>query len=260
MKILTKTPLLLVAIAGSYFLLAQINWTGIFQVQENGKKMEKKLGSMIMNHIYGTYEVLDGEDSIMTTLDSICLPILSKNDIDSTNYSFHIIVDEEVNAFALPDDQILVTTGLIDFLDSAEFLSGIIAHEIAHCEKNHVMKSLVTNFGLDLLLSSTGTAEVTNFLTGQAFSRSLEKEADETAVEYLNAADIDPKNLSRVMELFEIHMAEDIDLTWISTHPAPADRKAYIKNRIKRLNPKASTYQKALDPSTWTKFQDQVRY
>lgn len=255
MKTLGKALLLFAVIAGSFMLLAQINWMEIFKVKQNENKLEKKLGNVIIKNIESIYEIVDN-DSVNTIIDSIYKPLLKDNFISRSNYKFHVIRDEEVNAFALPDDHILITTGLIQFLDSADYLSAIIAHEVAHCEKNHVMKSLVTNFGLELLLSGSGTGEVTNFLTGQAFSRKLEKEADETAVSYLIEADIDPKNLAHVMELFDIHMAGDSDMSWISSHPASVDRKDYINAKIQKLDAEEGLYKHSVSESTWKRLQE----
>lgn len=257
MRVLGKFIFLLAVLAGLYIGLSQINWMKHFQVEKNENKLEKKLGDLIIKNIDQLYEQVD-EDSVKSIIDSLALPLLKDNSISSSNYKFHVIRDTEVNAFALPDDHILITTGLIQFLDSADYLSAIIAHEVAHCEKNHVMKALVTNFGLDLLLSGSGTGEVTNFLTGQAFSRKLEKEADETAVKYLMEANINPKSLANVMELFDIHFSSDADLSWISSHPASMERKEYINKSIQRLHGEASEYKHSIRQETWNKLQELV--
>jgi len=257
MRILGKFLLLAGGIAACYLLLAQVNWKGVFEVQQNQDKLESKLGKVVLEQVKDLYEVIDDEE-INKTLDSVFTPILKENFIPSKNYELFLVQSEEVNAFALPDDKIIVTTGLINFLDSANYLSGILAHEIAHCEKNHVMKSLITNFGLDLLLSGSGTGEVTNFITGQAFSRKLEKEADEMAVEYLEEARINPNSLVQVMELFDVYLSNDDDVSWVSSHPIPADRKKYLSQKINRINTDAKSYKKPIQTQTWLSLQDQV--
>lgn len=257
MKIFGKLLLLICGISIFYFLLMQVDWKAVFEFEKNHDRLEAKLGKLVLDHVKETYEVIDDEQ-LNSTLDSIFKPILKENYISDKNYDLYLIKSEEVNAFALPDDKIIVTTGLITFLDSSNYLSAILAHEIAHCEKNHVMRALITNFGLDLLLSGSGTGEITNFVTGQAYSRKLEKEADELAVDYLEQAKINPNSIAQVMELFDVYLTSDGDVSWISSHPAPADRKKYLLQKINRLNSEDQLYKNPIHTKTWTGFQNKV--
>lgn len=248
MKIAGKFFLLLGGIALTYILLAQVNWLSIFRVDENQHRLEEKLGEMVLENLEYSHDFID-TDSIMPTLDSLFVPLLDQNHIDAKDYRLYLMVSDEVNAFALPDNQIVLTTGLIDFLDSADYVSAILAHEIAHCEKNHVMRALVTNFGLDLLLSSSGAGEVTSFLTSQAFSRKLEKEADETAVDYLQQTKVDPNSLVKVMELFDIFFGSEGVDSWVSSHPNPSERKAYIRKKLD--GQQSGTYKSPISRETY---------
>ena len=94
-----------------------------------------------------------------------------------------------------------------------------------------------------------------NFLTGQAFSRKLEKEADEKAVEYLEEAQVDPSSLMKVMELFDVYLSSDGDVSWISSHPVPADRKKYLEQKIKRIKTDPNTYKSPISSKSWTDLQ-----
>ncbi|MVZ61807.1 M48 family metallopeptidase [Sphingobacterium humi] len=256
MKTLGKFLFVLAAIAAVYFILFQVNWEKLFKLEEKQERLEEKLGKLINDELKASYGFID-DDSSKQVLDSIFSPLLEANGIARKKYKLMLIKDSEVNAFALPNNQIVLTSGIINFLDSADYLSAVLAHELAHCEKKHVMKSLITNFGLDVLLSGSGASEVTNFLTGQAFSRKLEQEADEQAVDYLTKADIDPKNLIHVMELFDLYLTGDLDLTWASTHPAPKDRKAYLQQKINNTAVE-DIAKPSLSQEQWEKFQEHV--
>ena len=255
MKILGKLIILVIGITLLYFLLSQINWMQVFKTDQNQNKLEKKLGKLVFDSIKHSYDIVE-DDSIQLIVDSIFQPLIKENTSNPKNYTIHLINSSEVNAFALPDDQIIVTSGLVNFLDSSNYLSAVLAHEIAHCEKNHVMKSLITNYGLEILLSGSSTGEITNFLSGQAFSRSLEKEADETAVSYLTNTEIDPNSLVHVMELFDIFLSSGDDLSWISSHPNPSDRKTYIQNKINKEDISEKSFKKPIKSKTWLKFQE----
>lgn len=101
-----------------------------------------------------------------------------------------------VNAFALPGGYILVTDDLIREAKTPDELAAVIAHEIAHVEKRHVMQAVWRNFGVGLLLDlvvggGTGAGQQAVILAGQAselsYSRSAELEADTRGQSLLQA-------------------------------------------------------------------------
>ena len=142
MKIVGKFILLLVSIGALYFGLSQINWSKLFELDEKQEKLEKRLGKLVINELENTMTVVR-DDSVKQIVDSLFNPLASKNGISRKSYKIIVVEDSQVNAFALPDRHIVLTTGIINFLDSANYLSAILAHEMAHCEKKHVMKSLM---------------------------------------------------------------------------------------------------------------------
>jgi beta-barrel assembly-enhancing protease len=88
-------------------------------------------------------------------LDKLILPLCKANTIERDSLKVHIVEKDEVNAFALPNNHLVVYTGLITDCKKQEALQGVLGHEIAHIEKNHVMKKLSKEVGLSVLLSAT---------------------------------------------------------------------------------------------------------
>jgi predicted Zn-dependent protease len=176
----------------------------------------------------------------------------------------HIIEKDEINAFALPDGHLVVYSGLILNVDSPEELSGVLSHEIAHIELNHVMKKLVKEVGLSVLISmTTGNGgsktihETAKMLSGSAYDRQLEREADNKAVDYLSGANIDPEALAD----FLYKLSDDGDevsnyLSWISTHPDSKERAKEIieisKNRDRNNRP-------VLSSKTWNELKVKIK-
>ncbi len=70
------------------------------------------------------------------------------NDIDRDKIKVHLLFKDEVNAFALPDGHLVIFSGLILESENPEELSGVLAHELAHIELNHVMTKLMREVGL----------------------------------------------------------------------------------------------------------------
>jgi predicted Zn-dependent protease len=124
-----------------------------------------------------------------------------------------------------------VTDDLIAEARSPDELAGVLAHEIGHIEKRHVMEAVLRSLGLGMVLdavvgggSGAGQQAVllASSFTEQRYSRTLELEADERAFELLAANGISSAGMA---EFFE-RMADKTSpkgvksaAEWFSTHP-----------------------------------------
>ncbi|MBP9689255.1 MAG: M48 family metallopeptidase [Bacteroidia bacterium] len=158
----------------------------------------------------------------------------------------------------MPGGHLIIYSGLIQNADNQEELSGVICHEIAHIQLSHVMKKLVKEIGLTALISMTtgnGSGEIiketAKMISSSAFDRSLEKEADIKAVDYLINAKINPEPFANFLYKLSVKENETTKyLTWISTHPESKERAEYIIEKIKDNKVK---FEKILTTQTWEK-------
>ena len=95
---------ILVAFFGVWLLLAQIDFITIFKIKEAKSSTESGIGNIIWEQIEKTEDVVYN-DSIVATLDSLLLPLCKKNFIERDSLKVHIIHKDEINAFAMPDNQ-----------------------------------------------------------------------------------------------------------------------------------------------------------
>jgi predicted Zn-dependent protease len=236
-----KTILQGLAIAAGIFVLwlgfSQIDFMRIFHVRQLSGKTEQKLGEMIWKNISLTSDVVEN-DTLNRDLDSIVMRLATANHIDAKKIKVHLVRKDELNAFALPGNHLVVYTGLIEKCANAQELAGVMGHEMAHIEKNHVMRKLVKEFGLSLLVSaSTGSrspevaSQIVKMLSAAAYDRSLESEADLASVDYMIRAHIDPKPLAHFMRTMA---KEDMPSTmyWIADHPESLARAKAIDDYI----------------------------
>lgn len=215
--------------------LAQIQWTNIFKLEKSGKELEEKLGEKLWE-VYSQEgrEVLN--DTIVQSLDSIIHTICQANKIDEESIKLHVLEKDEINAYALPDGHLVVNTGLIKAVDRQEELTGVIGHEIAHIELNHVMKKLAKEVGISMLISvstgnNNGLSEIAKSLSSSAFDRSQEQAADIKAAEYLSKANVSPEHLANFLYKMSLDTPEFLTyLTWINTHPDSQERAEKILN------------------------------
>lgn len=112
------------------------------------------------------------------------------------------------NAFALPNGGIIFTDDMIKLAEDDDELLSVMAHEIGHVVKRHGMRGVIqgsiVTFSLILLTGDlSATAElflgIPVILTQLGYSRNFEREADDYALNYMLARNIDPSGFSRLM-------------------------------------------------------------
>lgn len=247
----------------SWFALTQIDWVTIFDTQKITDKTEDKLGTVFWDIIKKT-EKENSSPLLITSVDSIVNKICLANKIDRKSIKVHLIEKDEVNAFALPNGHLIIYTALLSNADNPEELSGVISHEIAHIELQHVTKKLIQEVGISVLISTTSGSGNTKIiqqtlktLSSTAFDRGLEKEADLKAVDYLLNARINPQPFANFLyKLAEQNGETSKYMTWISTHPESMERAKYIMEYSKEKN---SNYSKVLSTQTWNKIKETLK-
>lgn len=153
-------------------------------------------------------------------------------------WSFHVIDDEIVNAFALPGGRIYVTRGLLAHLDTESELAGVLGHEIGHVTARHSVHAISREMALTLgmaaglvLLDAGETGELVSSLglglVFLKFGRDQERQADELGVRYLQRAGLDPHGVVDALRVLQqVSHAQDDGWfpAWLSTHPDPDKR------------------------------------
>jgi predicted Zn-dependent protease len=256
-KILLQGVLIIVSFTLLWFSLSRIDWISLFAIKKATAKTEEKLGKLFWE-VFEKNEKENKDPFVSRSIDSIISRICDANEIERNSLKIHILINDDVNAFALPDGHLVIHTGLILSSENAEGLCGVIAHEIAHIERKHVMKKLIKEIGLSVLISMTtgggGTEaakDAVRILSSSAFDRTLEKEADITAVDYLIKAKVDPEDFANFLYMIaETEENPGRFLTWMSTHPDSKERGNYIIEYAKGKN---THYQKVIDDDTWRK-------
>ncbi|MGQ0675777.1 MAG: M48 family metallopeptidase [Rhodospirillales bacterium] len=145
--------------------------------------------------------------------------------------SFHaqVMRGNAVNAFALPGGEIVLLSGLIDKAESMDEVAGVLAHEMAHVIERHSMRLMRREPGLSLLAGlALGAARAPGALstvTGLAYSRRFESEADARGLELLRQAGVRGGGLASFFARAEKERGADPGvLRYLATHPPPAER------------------------------------
>ncbi len=154
-----------------------------------------------------------------------------------------------VNAVALPGGRVLIFDQLVQEAKSPDELAGVLAHEIGHVRKRHVMQALLRQFGLSILLSGANS-DLGGTLGGVAtmgYSRKAEREADAWSRGRLAAADISPAATAaffgRLRKLDPT--AGNKQLGYLNSHPDPGEREQAFAKAVQA----GKVYRPALDPA-----------
>lgn len=169
--------------------------------------MEERMGDNIngqMSHLFPACEDGAGQRVLARLGDRIAAAADTPFDI-----RVRAVDAPMVNALAMPGGRILVTDDLIRQAQTPDELSAVIAHEIAHVEKRHVMQAVWRNFGVGMLLDlvvggGTGAGQQAVILAGQAselsYSRSAEAEADARGQALLHADGLSSQGMAPFFE------------------------------------------------------------
>jgi len=159
---------------------------------------------------------------------------------DEFAWQVKLIHDDEVlNAFCAPGGYIYVYTGIIKFLDNEDQLAGVMAHEIAHADRRHVIKSMEKRYGISVLFEIVAgkneslLAEIAQGLIGLSFSRTHETDADTHSVIYLCETEYQSSGAAGFFEKL-LEAGAGGGPAFLSTHPSP-------DNRVENINNQATT-------------------
>lgn len=187
----------------------------------------------------------DDADEATRILNDLAYRIMERSGVPKRDNIWITIADAGFpNAFALPDDSIIVTDELIGMAEHPDELTGVLAHEIAHIEHNHIMKNVIRQIGagifFDVVFGGAGAGQAVAIasvnLAGLRFSRDDERDADSRGMDYLDAASISTAGIARMFDRFEAYAADegagDIP-TMLSTHPASQERAIAARARAR---------------------------
>lgn len=186
--------------------------------------------------------VLINDTNALAELAAVAAPLLPEVPARGIPFKFYIAAGSP-NAFALPGGRIVVTTGLLELLDTPEQLAGVLAHESAHIARRHAFQHMISGQGPIFLLEiMTGSrdkllnlmAYPSELLIYESFSQRYEKEADAFGWNYLVAAKINPHGMIEALQKLKDYEAESSQTNRASAFDSHPD----LDRRIKWLEAK----------------------
>lgn len=227
--------IVILAIIGLCYVFA-IPWVG----EKSAALIPEEYDNQIGNSAWLSNEYFLSIDSSKTVLlNSFANQLNLKN---TKKLKFTVVNSDEVNAFALPDGNIVVFTGILKEIKNYDELVGLLGHEASHVNNRHSMKMLCRSLSgyifVSLILGdANGVMAVigdnVNSLQSLSFSREFEQQADSDGFDILAANKINPKGMSNLFKRLKTHNSSISIPEFLSSHPVTEDRISFIDKRIK---------------------------
>ena len=217
---------------------------------------EAQIGRAIMRDIRASGQLV--EDPLVNEyINEIGSRVAAQTNDDGVNFTFFVIEDPRINAFALPGGYIGIHTGLLEATRSEDELAGVLAHEVAHVTQRHLARAIhassrqsilstaimlgaiiagVAGGNSDVMQAGMAVAQGTAAQQQINFTRANEHEADRIGIAALSDAGFDPYGMASffdVMSRQDTRAPDERTPTFLRTHPVTASRVADARDRAR---------------------------
>lgn len=190
------------------------------------------------------------DDDLQRYVQSVGMKLARESERPNLPWTFRVVDDPTVNAFALPGGYIYMTRGILTHLDNEAEMASVLGHEIGHVTARHSVERLSkaqlaqVGLGIGMILSpefrNYGDLAQTGLgLLFLKYGRDDERQADDLGVRYIASEGYDPRQMPKVFETLE--RVSQVEAggrvpSWLSTHPAPGARAERISKAVADAN------------------------
>lgn len=218
---------------------------------------ERQLGEAFMRQIRQSLHVVD-DPEVSDYIQSIGQRLAAQAEGSSQPFTYFVVQDPGINAFAGPGGFIGVNSGLILATRSESELAAVMAHETAHVTQRHIARTVEATQRMTIpaaaamlaaiLLGSKsgqlGQAAVAMTAAGSVqhqlnFTRSHEEEADRVGMQFLVHAGFDPQAMASFFERLQQanRYSGDSLPAFLMDHPVTESRIAEARSRAAQYAP-----------------------
>lgn len=183
--------------------------------------------------------------------------LVAHSDKPDQPFTFVVLNEPRVNAFAAPGGVVALHSGLILAADDEHEVAGVLAHEVAHITQLHLYRTIESTQQMSIPIAlgmlaialaggGSGEAITGALMSGQAmaqqmqinFTRANEMEADRVGIRTLAMADYDPRGMAEFFEkMGRISRVQgEGPPEFLRTHPVSVTRIAEAENRIAQMD------------------------
>ncbi len=224
--------------------------TGKQQIMLVSEQQEIELGQQSQAQIERQFGRLEDE-GLQRYVSDIGLRLAAQSERPNLPWSFTVLDDSLVNAFALPGGFIYVTRGILTHMNSEAELVGVLGHEIGHVTARHsanqMSKAMLGQVALGVGMVAAGdygrtVGDLGSMGLGMLFlkyGRDDERQSDSLGLRYALRTGYDGAEIPEVYEMLgrvSAAAGQSPVPNWMSTHPAPENRTQRLQQEIVGLS------------------------
>ncbi|MEH2070128.1 MAG: M48 family metalloprotease [Nostoc sp.] len=208
----------------------------VFQLSNISSRQEVDLGKQINQELVNSQVRLYRNPEVNRYVEKVGRRLAANSDRPDLPYTFQVVEDKSINAFATLGGYVYVHTGLLKTADNEAELASVLAHEIGHIGGKHVVKQMQQKALESGLLTAAGLDRSTAVQIGVQLARDLprsrqnEFEADERGLRTLTRTGYAQSAMVSFMQKL-LKQGGSVP-TFLSTHPGTSDRIAALKREI----------------------------
>ncbi len=207
----------------------------LFQLSNISDSQEVDLGKQINQQLQGSDIRLSRNSQINNYVRQIGQRLVAYSDRPDIPYTFQVIDDDALNAFATMGGFVYINTGTIKAADNEAQLASVIGHEMGHIGGKHALKEMRQKALEGGLLTAAGLDRNQAVAIGVQVARNLprsrknEFDADQRGLKTLTRAGYAQSAMPAFMQKL---VSKSSTPGFLSTHPATGDRIEALKRSI----------------------------
>jgi predicted Zn-dependent protease len=222
------------------------------------KTQEAQIGRSVMAQLRNAGAVME-DPQVNEYVQTLGARLAGHANDGGQRFTFFMIDDPAINAFALPGGYIGVNSGLLLASASESEVAGVLAHEVAHVTQRHIARSVYDTQRNSILSMAAMLAAVilgagagadseatAGLITASQaaiaqrqinFTRSNEHEADRIGIQTLSSAGFDPSGMASFFEKLarRYGISRQNIPAILQTHPVTSERIAEARDRARQL-------------------------
>ncbi|HEY9908405.1 MAG TPA: M48 family metallopeptidase [Thermosynechococcaceae cyanobacterium] len=206
----------------------------VIQLSSLSDKQEVDFGKQINNELKSQVRI-SRNPQLTAYINDIGQRLAKNSSRRNIPYTFQVVEDNGVNAFATMGGFVYVNTGLVKLADNEAELASVIGHEIGHIAARHSINQMKEQALASGIANVAGLNRNTAIRIGvdlalrRPHSRRAEYEADELGIKALGQAGYGQSAAPTFMSKL---MTQRSTPTFFSTHPPASDRVARLKQAV----------------------------
>ncbi|PPT07276.1 Zn-dependent protease [Geitlerinema sp. FC II] len=207
----------------------------LIQLSTMSDEQEVAIGEQINDRLLENDITLYENSQVNQYVNDIGQRLVRVSERSDLPFTFQVVRDDSVNAFATLGGFVYLNTGLIREADNEAELAGVIAHEIGHVVERHVLDNLKQAAIAQGVLNAAGVDPNVLVQIGYELainrpsSRRAEYEADEVGLSLVRSAGYAPVGM---VNFYHNLTSRSSIPEFLSTHPNTSDRIVRLRERI----------------------------